>query len=75
VFEHTDSLGNAPSHQLFQLIPKPKRVDEKVIPRNVTDYCFESLPMDGAVVKGVPKVKMHTILNNIPPKQSDGKFS
>jgi hypothetical protein len=57
VFEHTDSLGNAPSHQLFQLIPKPKRVDEKVIPRNVTDYCFaESLPKDGEFLSGHPRV-------------------
>ena len=66
VFEHTSSLGNAPSHQLFQLIAKPKRVDEKVIPRNVTDYCFESLPKDGETVAGFPKVKFHALVNNIP---------
>ncbi|MBZ5554865.1 MAG: type I-C CRISPR-associated protein Cas7/Csd2 [Acidobacteriia bacterium] len=66
VFEHTDSLGNAPSHQLFQLIPKPNRVDNNVIPRNVTDYCFASLPKNGEYVAGFPKVIFHTLLNNIP---------
>lgn len=66
VFEHVDSLGNAPSHQLFQMIPRPKRVDEKVIPRNVTDYCFESLPKDGDPVSDFPRVKCHALLNNIP---------
>ncbi len=66
VFEHTDSLGNAPSHQLFQLIPKPKRVDENVIPRNVTDYCFASLPKDGESITDFPRVKFHALMNNIP---------
>jgi CRISPR-associated protein Csd2 len=66
VFEHTDSLGNAPSHQLFQLIPKPKRVDEHVIPRNATDYCFEPLPKDGEPLVAFPKVKFHALMNNIP---------
>jgi len=66
VFEHTDSLGNAPSHQLFQFIPKPNRVDEEIIPRNVADYCFESLPKDGEAVAGFPKVKFHSLVNNIP---------
>jgi CRISPR-associated protein Csd2 len=65
VFEHTDSLGNAPSHNLFQMIPRPKRKDEKVIPRNVTDYCFESLPKDGDFVPDFPRVKCHALLNNI----------
>jgi CRISPR-associated protein Csd2 len=67
VFEHTDSLGNAPSHQLFQLIPKPKRFDEKVIPRNVTDYSFKSLPKDGEFIAGFPRVKFHALVNNIRP--------
>jgi hypothetical protein len=66
VFEHTDSLGNAPSHQLFQMIPRPKRVDENLIPRNVTDYCFESLPEDGNFVPDFSRVKCHALLNNIP---------
>lgn len=66
VFEHTDSLGNAPSHQLFQLIPRPKRVAEKVIPRNVTDYCFESLPENDKSIADFPRVKFHALVNNIP---------
>jgi CRISPR-associated protein Csd2 len=69
VFEHTDPLGNAPSHQLFQMIPRPKRVDEKVIPRNVTDYCFESLPKNGDAIPDFPRVKLHTLLNNIPIRE------
>jgi hypothetical protein len=66
VFEHTDSLGNAPSHQLFQLIHKPMRADEHVIPRNVTDYCLESLPNDGQPLVAFPRVKFHALMNNIP---------
>lgn len=65
VFEHTDSLGNAPSHELFQLVPKPKRTDDNVIPRSVRDYRFPSLPGDGEPLKEFPKVKFHTLLNNI----------
>jgi hypothetical protein len=48
------------------MIPRPKRVDEKVIPRNVADYCFESLPKDGESVPDFPRVKCHTLLKNIP---------
>ncbi len=70
VFEHTDSLGNAPSHQLFQMIPRPKRVDEKVIPRNVTDYCFDSLPKNGDSVPNFPRVKFHALLNNIEVRRA-----
>lgn len=66
VFEHTDSLGNAPSHQLFQMVPRPKRVEEKVIPRNITDFCFDSLPKDSAFLPQFPKVKFHSLINNIP---------
>jgi len=72
VFEHTDSLGNAPSHELFQLIPKPKRTNDNVIPRNVTHYGFESLPSDDKPLDKFPKVTFHALLNNINVVQSKG---
>ncbi len=71
VFEHTDSLGNAPSHQLFRLVPKPYRLfdperpGDRIIPRDISHYAFASLPEDGVFVPAFPRVKFHAILNNI----------
>ena len=75
VFEHTDSLGNAPSHQLFKLVPKPyrlpdpERAGEQMIPRDVSHYAFESLPEAGEFLREFPRVKFHVILNNVAVKQ------
>jgi hypothetical protein len=77
VFEHTDSLGNAPSHQLFKLIPKPDRIPdperprEKIIPRDISHYAFASLPADGQALPDFPRVKFHAILNNIALKKAE----
>jgi len=77
VFEHTDSLGNAPSHQLFKLIPKPcrladpERPGEKIIPRHISHYAFDSLPKNGESLAEFPRVKLHAILNNIEVKRSE----
>ena len=77
VFEHTDSLGNAPSHQLLKLVPKPYRLPdpersgEKIIPRDISHYAFANLPKDGAVLPDFPRVKFHAILNNIEVKKPE----
>jgi len=71
VFQHKDSLGNAPSHHLFKLVPKPYRLldperpGEKIIPRDISHYEFASLPKDGDFLSDFPRVKFHAILNNV----------
>jgi hypothetical protein len=77
VFEHTDSLGNAPSHHLFRLVPKPYRLPdparpgEKIIPRDISHYAFASLPEDGKSLPDFPRVRFHAILNNIAVKEPE----
>lgn len=77
VFEHTESLGNAPSHQLFKLVPKPyplpdsERPGEKIIPRDISHYEFACLPEDGKALPDFPRVSFHAILNNIAVKKPE----
>jgi hypothetical protein len=47
-------------------------VEEKVIPRSIAHYCFESLPKDGDPIAAFPKVTFHALLNNIKMREPVG---
>jgi len=53
VFKHQDELGNAPSHQLFEMVRVEKK-EGTLIPRKFDDY---SVSVEGAVPAGVEMIE------------------
>ena len=53
VFKHSDDLGNAPSHKLFDLV-KVEKKESVVIPRKFTDY---SVKVDGKTPESVTLIE------------------
>lgn len=57
VFRHDSHLGNAPAHQLFELI-RPELKDKTQPPRNFSDYLVEAPP--AGKLDAFPSVEMLT---------------
>lgn len=57
VFKHDSHLGNAPAHQLFELI-RPELKDKTQPPRNFSDYHVEAPPV--GKLDAFPSVEMLT---------------
>ncbi len=51
IFKHDSPLGNASAHKLFELIPNPDLIDEKMPPRAFSDY--EEITIPGSLPENV----------------------
>ena len=58
IFKHDSSLGNAPSHKLFELVPNPVLKDAKAPARSFSDYEELTIPVGSDLPTGVSLIEL-----------------